>query len=261
MPDITLRDCVHDLTTFKCELRVTLDRGRGRIAVQTNVPREAGTSGGLTNTYEGCDRMTDRTCSFPDCGKKYMAKGLCIGHYAQQRKGQRLRPLWEGPTLSERLKAYSKVDRDCFVWTGYLGRGGYGQITWHGQRWYAHRAAYFVEHGEIPDGLQVNHICGNRACINVAHLELVNHYQNTQYLTRLTRRNTSGYRGVSFNKGEGRYKAQVVADGVSHFLGYCDSAKEAAKVAAEGRARLHSVPDFGARVASLKIPGGGNGNG
>lgn len=228
----------------------------GRMKGQLSVPRDASTSGGPTTTYEGSDRMSKRICSFPDCSKPYEAKGLCHGHYVQQRRGQPLRPLGEGASLSERLESYSKVDRGCRVWTGHLGRGGYGQITWHGQRWYAHRAAYFVERGEIPNGMQVNHICGNRACISVAHLELVTHYQNTQYLTRLTRRNTSGYRGVSFNKNEGRYKAQVVADGVSHFLGYYESAEDAARVALEGRERLHSIPEFNTRIASVKTSGG-----
>lgn len=232
----------------------------GRMRGQLSVPRDASTPGGLTTTYEGSDRMTKRTCSFPDCSKPYEARGLCASHYMQQRRGRQLSPIGSRPHIIERLSACSQPDGDCLLWAGKLSEGGYGQIRWDGERWYVHRAAYFVERGEIPDGMQVNHICGNRACISIAHLELVTHYQNTQYLTRLTKRNTSGYRGVSFNKSGGRYQAKVVANGVSHCLGSYESAEDAARAALEGRERLHSIPEFNTRIASAKTSGGNDGD-
>lgn len=192
-----------------------------------------------------------RKCDFPDCGREHETKGLCMGHYTQARKGYQLRPLrrlMPDASITDKLAAYSEAEGSCRVWTGYRDNVGYGVVRWEGRIWKAHRVAYVVAYGPIPDGLVVNHICGNRACVTVAHLELVTQEANTQYRTRLNIDNSTGYRGVSFAKARSRYVAHVGAGGTKHCLGYFDTAEEAANAAAEGRARLHSMPEFDDRV-------------
>ena len=67
---------------------------------------------------------------------------------------------------------WDKVDKSgvCWVWQLYCMPKGYGQVTVKGKKWLAHRYAYFLAHGEIPDDLQVLHSCDNRPCCNPAHL-------------------------------------------------------------------------------------------
>lgn len=54
----------------------------------------------------------------------------------------------------------------CWIWNGQRGNG-YGRFR--GER--AHRYAYRLHRGEIPEGLMVRHLCGNKLCVNPDHLE------------------------------------------------------------------------------------------
>lgn len=194
-----------------------------------------------------------RLCTFPGCDREFLAKGFCRGHYMQHTRGVELMPLrrvMPGASIAEKIAAYSEPMDGCLVWTRGRDSDGYGRVTWDGRTWLAHRAAYTLEHGPIPDERQVNHICGNPPCVEKSHLELVTHQQNGEYRTRLASTNTSGYRGVHYDKQDGRYHARVYAGGVLHFLGLFATAEEAAEAAAEGRARLHSMPEFGDRFVT-----------
>lgn len=70
---------------------------------------------------------------------------------------------------------WSKVDKtfDCWNWTGSLQSSGYGCWTFNGKRVLAHRVAYERLVGPIPAGLQIDHLCRNKVCVNPDHLEPV----------------------------------------------------------------------------------------
>ena len=58
----------------------------------------------------------------------------------------------------------------CWVWTAATNSRGYGHATFDGARTYAHRIAYTLAYGPIPEGMFVCHRCDNPPCCNPAHL-------------------------------------------------------------------------------------------
>ena len=67
----------------------------------------------------------------------------------------------------------------CEPWAGAMEKTGYGRRKVAGKMWMAHRYAYFVEHGEIPEGLVIDHLCFNRACVEVSHLRALSREENS----------------------------------------------------------------------------------
>ena len=79
---------------------------------------------------------------------------------------------------------WAKVEQtdSCWLWTGYIKPNGYASFYPGGGRTvgkvYAHRFSYEMARGAIPPGLEVDHLCNVRHCVNPAHLELVTHSMN-----------------------------------------------------------------------------------
>lgn len=74
------------------------------------------------------------------------------------------------------------LETGCWEWTDRLQENGYGKLMHvggrRGRHEWAHRAAYELFVGPIPDGLVLDHLCRNTACANPKHLEAVTHKTN-----------------------------------------------------------------------------------
>ena len=126
--------------------------------------------------------MPDKpTCSIPECPKPVAQNGWCGMHYQRwYRRGNPGLAQVERFRMQPEAKFWNSVERTttCWLWRAGKDTGGYGVITVQRRKTKAHRFAYELLVGPIPKGLQIDHLCRVRNCVNPAHLEPVSQREN-----------------------------------------------------------------------------------
>lgn len=123
-----------------------------------------------------------RLCSVAGCSAKHLANGLCRAHYLRLYRHSDLnKRSMHGENLVARIMAKVRVvESGCWIFTGCLTENGYGHIRDGRKMVMAHLALYEKLRKPVSDGLELDHVCRVRSCVNPDHVEEVTHQVNVQ---------------------------------------------------------------------------------
>lgn len=162
-----------------------------------------------------------KPCLVVTCDTSQVSRGYCNKHYLKLLR-------YGDPEIASQYRYntpelfWSKAVRvgDCLIWQGRLDDKGYGRWRCDGQEMRAHQYAFTNSHGPIPQGMEVDHRCRVRACVDPNHLRIATSKQNSENLSRHSDRSVSGHRGVYWNKTTNSWRVQVMHNRQGHFGGY-----------------------------------------
>lgn len=182
-----------------------------------------------------------KECSVDECNRKHYGKGLCSLHWRRLGRTGTTGPstrVFRTPGESFQARTMPVTEAGCLLWTGYINQSGYGHIWVDGRDVGAHRYAWEQAKGPISDGMELDHMCWNRSCVNVDHLRIATTAQNSQNRVGAQRNSESGIRGVSWHAHRQKWRVTVTAEGKTHWGGYFTSKEDARSAAEDLRRRL-----------------------
>lgn len=150
--------------------------------------------------------------------------------------------------VRSRFDSFVNKTEHCWLWTGAVSVGGYGQFVLGSKRYTAHRIGYLLAGRAIPAGLVLDHACRVRECVNPDHLRPTTNRENVLIgigLSAINARKTHCHRGHEFTPENTR----VDAEGF-RVCRKCAYLRRECRVCGEELYRSHA-----ARHAARKHPG------
>lgn len=148
--------------------------------------------------------------------------------------------------LEQRFKAKftQTSDKDCWNWLAYKDKNGYGELNVKGKALSAHRISWILEKGIIPEGLHIDHLCRNPACVNYNHMEPVTQKVNSlrgKGLPAINKRKTTCWRGHALNE-DNVYLEIKRTSVMRHCIECCKIIKQAYKNKVQINRELNKKP-------------------
>jgi hypothetical protein len=119
---------------------------------------------------------------------------------------------------------------------GWVSDSGYLITTINGKKFRVHRIIWELHNGQIPVGLEIDHINRDRLDNRIENLRLATRHEQNLNLSK--RRSCSGVTGVVFNKKDARWQAQIGFKGRQIYLGQFDSKEMAIEVRKQAQTTL-----------------------
>lgn len=156
-------------------------------------------------------------CEYDGCSKKPYVKGLCKNHYDYGLKKKKIAEFPEfGSYVAMKSRCYTKGNS---VYKHYGGRGI--KVC---DRWLESFDNFLQDMGRKPDGMSLDRI-DNDGDYEPGNCRWADKFIQRRN-QRMSARNTSGYVGVYWHKGDKHWSARITRDGKTRFLGYFDTPKE-----------------------------------
>lgn len=170
-----------------------------------------------------------KVCRLPDCERKHYGHDLCHLHYQRLKRSGSFEAtdnsILKDPI--ERFWAYVvKTEPEaCWLWDGGLSKG-YGS---YGGLWtkLAHKISYELTYDKVPLGMQLDHLCHTRNCVNPEHLEVVSNRENTVRGDKVSKKVRSLPVGVQPNRNATKYQALKQWSGDRLYIGTFDTPEQA----------------------------------
>lgn len=140
-------------------------------------------------------------CEYEGCSHPARKRGLCGTHYERFRRSDQFESIRITNDPARRFWNYVDDSGECWLWTGGKATG-YGRVYWNGKQDGAHRVAYELLIGPIPDDAELDHLCRNSPCVNPAHLEPVTHTGNMERAPGWTGNRTHCPKGHKRTRGQ-----------------------------------------------------------
>lgn len=188
---------------------------------------------------------TGKPCPIEGCSRKITVRGMCGTHYERFRvhgSPHKVINIYR----DDEARFWSKVEKSetCWNWQASKVHAGYGHLGIQGKTIQAHRYSYELQNGPIPEGMEIDHICHNPACVNPKHLRVVTPKQNQENKKGASSRSTTGVRGVYWVKSKKRYIGSVGHYGKYYKTRHFRTLEEAAEAVLELRIKLHTHNDL-----------------
>lgn len=188
----------------------------------------------------------EKICSITGCLRSVRSKGWCSVHYYRWYEKGDPEAEVNSRDSSRVERFWAKVDKTsspegCWLWSGYTDKLGYGHFrSGKNKMTRAHIYSYKLHHGEIPQGLVIDHYLSCiTSCVNPEHLKAVTQQKNMENRKGAQRRNPTGVRGVT-RTPSGTFRAIIGYKGKALALGTYKTISEAEKVVVAKRLELYT---------------------